>query len=232
MLAFTLKMIITDIQKSFRGFWVIFYFVFLGLIIIAPFYEDDFYALYYVVIILFSALAPQITKIFYVLPLGSKLLRQYLHLRAIVLSLFFIIIAATISLLSLRWSVPCLEKGWLVIMSYAMICILMSLSIQGDTAKKNNEQNSNQIKKKYTMLLVFVIIMISASFISSMFLINFKIQLLINILFIIFSEALLIIGLRRFNLENYVEPMSYGIFSKAWRDQQKEQFAEAKRGMR
>ncbi|NLO08840.1 MAG: hypothetical protein GX129_03110 [Clostridiales bacterium] len=225
-------MIITDMQKVFRGFWVIFYFIFLGIISVAPFYEEDFYALFYVVIILFSALEPQITKIFYVLPLGSKLLRQYLHLRAIVLSSFFIIIAATISLLSLRWPVPYIEKGWLVIISFVMICILMSLSIQGDATKKNMEQNNNQSSKKYTILLVFVIIMISASFISSMFLINYKIQLLINILFVIISEALLIIGLRRLNLENYVEPVSYGIFSKAWRNQQKEQFAEAKRGTR
>lgn len=230
MLAFTLRMIITDIQRSFSGFWIIVYFSLLGIITVGPFFEDNFYVLYYVVIILFSVLIPRITKVFYVLPLGSKLLRRYLHLRSIVLSSLFIVAGTIMVLISLKWPVPSLEKGCLMIMSYVIICILMSFATIGETTKKNSKQNH----KKYNIVFAVIIIILSGSVISALFLINFKIQLLISILFAIISEALLIIGLRMINLINYVEPVYYGILTKGWREQQRvrqiKQFTDAKRG--
>lgn len=214
MLAFTLRMIIADLQKSFRGFWVIFCFVFFGIISVLPFFEDDFYVLFYLVILSFSALLPHITKIYYVLPFGSKLLRRYLHIRAILLSSLFIAIGIIISLLSLRWPVPNIEKGWIMIMFYVMIIIFMSLS--------NKEVTGNKNKKKNTIIFVLVIFLSIVNAINAMFFLYFKLQLLISLLSVIFAEVLLIIGLKSVDLTNYIEPVYYGVFAKSWREQYKQ----------
>lgn len=221
MLAFTLRMIITDIQKSFRGFWAIFYVSFLLFIAISGFLDIEIYSFIYVIIISFSSLIPNITKIFYVLPLGSKILRRYLLLRSMVLSLLFIAVGGIMSILSIRWPLPSIEKGWLRIMAYVTICILLSLTNIGASAKTNNKRN--------TIILLFITILIVGNFISAIFLINFKIQMLISILAIVVCEALLIVGLKKVNLTDYVEPAFYGIYTKSWRDYQKKQVAEAER---
>lgn len=228
MLVFTLKMIIADIQKTFRGLWIIIYFILFGIIAVMPFFEEDFYVLYYLVIILFSTLVPQITKVFYVLPLGRGLLRRYLHLRTIILSSFFILVGSIMTILSLMWPVPNLERGWLMVTSYIMMCIVLSLIVVTESLKKINHENS----KKPTIAFVFAMIMLFISIISALFFINFKIQLIINIILLIISEAMLIIRGRYIYLKDYVEPMYRGLYTKAWRDQQKKQYAEVKRGMR
>ena len=204
MLAFTMKMILTDIQQIFRGFLIIPYIVFLGFITVVPFFERDFFLfLAYMIILSFSALAPHITKIFYVLPLGRKLLRRYIHLRVIILSSLLILEGGIITLISLRWTVPNIKGGWLMIMFYVMLIISMSIF---------NIEAAYKKKTRHTIALATVILLTSGNLISAMFSINFRIQLLISIISVIIAEALLIILNRKSELKNYIEPVYYGVF--------------------
>lgn len=213
MLAFTMRMIITDIQKSFRGFWIIVYFALLGFITFTPFLEDDLLFVIYLIAIIFSALIPHITKIFYVLPLGNKLLRRYLHLRSALLTFLFLIMGGIITLISLKWPVPSIEKGWLRIMSYVIASRILSLSNRGEVVIRS--------KRKNIIISIFLIILGAGNVLNSIILINFKIQLLMSLISIIIVEILLIIGLRDVKLANYVESVYYAFPTKAWRDQQR-----------
>ena len=213
MLAFTLRMIITDIQKSFHGFWIIIYLLLIGYITLTPFYSDEFFSFIYIAIITFSSLVPQITKIFYVLPFGSKLLRKYLYLRVIVLASLFIIVGGTMTLIFGIWYEPNLERGSLAIMFYIQLTILMNLpSIIAATGKNN---------KKNTKNIVLFILVCAVGAVNAAFLISFKLQVLISAFAIIASEAMNIIELRKANLMNYKEQIYYGLYTKAWRNQQR-----------
>lgn len=219
MLVFTMRIIITDIQKSFRGFWIIVYFALLGFITLTPFLDQDLLILFYVTVIIFSAMVPRITKIFYALPLGNKLLRRYLHLRSVLLASLFLVMGGIMTLLSLIWPVPSVEKGWLRIMSFIVICIIMSLSNRGETTIKSNKRN--------TIILGLVIVLVVGNVINSIFLINFRIQLIISLISIIVAEVVLIVGLRGVKLVNYVEPVYYAFPTKAWRNQLRMQVADS-----
>lgn len=212
MLAFTLRMIITDIQKSFHGFWIILYLFLFWLITVGPFFEDSFFYIYMIMIV-FSAFVPHITKIFYVLPFGSKLLRKYLYLRVIVLASLFIIVGGTMTLIFGIWYEPNLERGSLAIMFYIQLTILMNLpSIIAATGKNN---------KKNTKNIVLFILVCAVGAVNAAFLISFKLQVLISAFAIIASEAMNIIELRKANLMNYKEQIYYGLYTKAWRNQQR-----------
>ena len=200
MLAFTLRMIIADIQKTFRGFFIIPYIIFFGFITVVPFFDNDF-IIVYMIMLLFVALVPQITKIFYVLPLGRKLLRRYIHLRVIVLSSLFLLEGSLMTLISLKWTIPNIKGGWLMIMFYVMLIIFISI-FNIDAAYKNKIKNN--------IALVVVIVFTLGNFISSMFFTNFKMQLFISIISIIIAEALLIMLIGKAELINYVEPVYYG----------------------
>ena len=200
MLAFTLRMIIADIQKTFRGFFIIPYIIFFGFITVVPFFDNEF-LIVYMIMLLFVALVPQITKIFYVLPLGRKLLRRYIHLRVIVLSSLFLLEGSLMTLISLKWTIPNIKGGWLIIMFYVMLIIFISI-FNIDAAYKNKIKNN--------IALVVVIVFTLGNFISSMFFTNFKMQLFISIISIIIAEALLIMLIGKAELINYVEPVYYG----------------------
>jgi hypothetical protein len=218
MLAFTMRVIITDIQRSFRGFWILFYFLLFGFITVEPFLDSNVTIfLANLIIILFSVLVPRITKIFYVLPLGSRLLRRYLYLRTILLSSYFIIVGSFMTLLSHRWHGINVEKGWLMIMLYVMISILINLTYMVDSTSKKD--------RKYITAIIIATALSITALINVVFIINFRIQLTIDIIFVILSAVLFIIGLRRVNLVNYKEPINYGLYTKAWREQRTRQRA-------
>lgn len=200
MLAFTLRMIIADIQKTFRGFFIIPYIIFFGFITVVPFFDNEF-LIVYMIMLLFVALVPQITKIFYVLPLGRKLLRRYIHLRVIVLSSLFLLEGSLMTLISLKWTIPNIKGGWLMIMFYVMLIIFISI-FNIDAAYKNKIKNN--------IALVVVVVFTLGNFINAMFFTNFKMQLFISIISIIIAEALLIMLIGKAELINYVEPVYYG----------------------
>ena len=202
MLAFTLRMIIADIQKTFRGFLIIPYIIFFGFITVVPFFDNEF-LIVYMIMLLFVALVPQITKIFYVLPLGRKLLRRYIHLRVIVLSSLFLLEGSLMTLISLKWTIPNIKGGWLMIMFYVMLIIFISI-FNIDAAYKNKIKNN--------IALVVVVVFTLGNFINAMFFINFKMQLFISIISIIIAEALLIMLIGKAELINYVEPVTSGVW--------------------
>lgn len=207
MLAFTLRVIKADLQRTFRGLWILLAVILFGLLVVLPFYGYAMYFLSYTIFIFFSALIPNITKVFYVLPLGNKLMRKYLHLRAIVLASFFLMTGGVLTAISKLLHVPYLEKGWLMIMAYVQMCILLSF-IDSKLTRKN--------KKSY-ICFILVIILVFFNLLNAIILINFKLQLSFSILCIIISELLLIIRLRKVELGNYVEPSLNGIFARAWK---------------
>ena len=208
MLVFTLRMIIIDIQKIFHGFLIIPYIIILGFITELPFFESGFLLLAYMIILSFDVISTHITKIFYVLPLGRKLLRRYIHLRVIILSSLLLLEGGIITLISHKWTVANIKGGWLMTMFYVMLIIFMSIS-NIEVAYKKRTRN----------IIAFVagIVLISGNLINAMLSINFRFQLLISIISVIIAEALLIMLNRKSELKNYAEPVYYGLFSGAWR---------------
>ena len=171
MLAFAIRMIITDIQKTYCGFCIILYLLFLGMITVIPFIETDFYHFYMIAVVV-SGLQPHITKVFYVLPLSNNLIRRYLHLRTIVISTFFIVVGCIITLISQKWKIPNIEKGWLMILFCVMLSILISLTAIRVTMIKN--------KEKHTIVITLVFILLTVGLINTVVLFNFKLQLFFN----------------------------------------------------
>lgn len=215
MLAFTFKMIITDLQRSFRGYWIYLYFLLLGFITVGPFLEGNIMIfLTNLIIVLFSALVPHISKIFYVLPLGSRPLRRYIQLRAIILSSYFILMGCIISLLSLKLTQIKVERGWLMILFYIMLSILINMTnLEVVTGRKINKNK----------VLIIAFGLSAGLFINAVLLINFKVQLIISILSVIISEVLIIILFRGANLTNYVDRAPVGLYTRAWREQLKKE---------
>lgn len=214
MLAFTFRMIIADIQKAFKSFWIIIYIGLLTGLIIIPYYGNFVYPFSYVIFIVFSVLEPHISKVFYVLPLGSKLLRRYLHLRSLLLAMFFLVVGGVVVLSSQVLNVSYIEKGWLMTMLYIQLSLLLSITHTGIIMRKNNVYKN--------IVLGCLIIMLVGSAINAIILVNFKLQLIISIIYVLIYEALLIIGLRKVDLSNYVEPRYYGLLSNVWKAQKKQ----------
>lgn len=199
MLAFTLKVIIADIRRAYQGYWVILYVVLLGATAIAPFYTDAFYNLSYVIYIVFLSLMPQMTKVFYVLPLGKKLLRRHIHLRALVLATFFLIIGGGMYVISQIYEVPNVHRGVLMTMFYMQLCIILSFVSTIRTFKENK------------LLIITIALLLICNISNSLISIHFPVQLYIGIVSVIISEIMLITRLGKIELYNYEEPI-YGFF--------------------
>ncbi len=104
-----------------------------------------------------------------------------------------------------------------------MFYVMLSISINFF----NTRVTIGKSKKRQALLLAPSIILFSAGLLSAIFIINFRIQLLISLAFIFVIEILFIVWLRGIELTNYTEPIYYGLFTKAWRDQQRLLTAEA-----
>ncbi len=193
MLRFTLKMMIADLRSTFKGFSILFYLGFLGVITVLPFCTDNPLSFSYFIIIVLSYLTPQLPKLLYVLPLGSKTIRRYLHLRCLLSALLFISAGGIMTYISTFKPVPYLKQGWLLMLFYSQICLLMGLVYMKAGKKKNN------------IIITAIIVLLIGNLINSVFTTNFILHLRISLGFILASELLLLIGLKSIQLNNYTE---------------------------
>lgn len=193
MLRFTIRMMIVDLHVDYKGFWIYVYLGLLSLVIGLPFYASNTSFQLYVSFFILSSLAPQLPKILYVLPLENKEIRRYIHLRCIITAFFLSSIGGIFTLISLKYPVPYLEQGWLVLTFYVQVCLLLGMI------------NTKAVKKMPVRLNFLIGILFFGNFVNSLVLANYKIQLPISIGFILASEILLFFRLKTYKLGNYTD---------------------------
>lgn len=193
MLRFTIRMMLADLNRVFRGYWMLLYLSLLCLVIVLPFCSDNIYSLSYLIMIVLSYLAPQMPKLLHVLPLGVRAIRHYLHLRSLLLLVLFLSIGGIMTYLSSIWPVPYLKQGWLILLFYSQVCLLMGLI------------HINAEKRRTYPVIAACIVLLIGNLINSLFSTNFMLHLRISIGFLLASELLLLLGLQSVRPENYTD---------------------------
>ncbi len=199
MLSFTFRMMITDLQAVFKGFWVVVYFGLLSCFICLFYITDNPYTLLYVAFIVLSFLVPQLPKMFYVLPLGNKLIRRYLHLRGILSAFLLLSIGGIITLVSLRYPIPYPLQGWRILIMVVQICMLMSL-IHVKTSKGRT-----------TLLLTLLALLVAGNLLCVILMKDFILLLFISFLLLLATDIVTWFVLKAVQLTNFTEPV-YGYF--------------------
>ncbi len=199
MLTFTFRMMITDLQAVFKGFWVLVYFGLLSCFICLFYITDNPYAFLYVAFIVLSFLIPQLPKMFYVLPLGNKLIHRYLHLRGILSAILLLSIGGIISLLSIRYPIPHPEQGWKTLIMMIQTCILMGMV------------HVKTIKGRTALLITLLILLFIGNFVCVILIKDFQLMLIVSFLFLLATDILICFVLKVVQLKNYTEPV-YGYF--------------------
>lgn len=200
MLRFTIKMILTDIQAVFKGFWAIVYFGMVFCLISLFFLSDSPLSFLYIIYIVLFFLIPQLPKLFYVLPFDDKLICRYLNLRGILTAFLLLMIGGCITLVSLYEPVPYLEQGWRILIVIIHLCLLMgTLHVK-----------SPKGRTMFLLILLFLLFVTNISL--AIFVRSFVLFLKIGSLIMIITDLIVIRVLKAVKLRNYVEPV-YGYFS-------------------
>lgn len=200
MLRFTIKMMLTDIQAVFKGFWAIVYSGMIFCLISLFFLTDNPFSFLYITMIVMNFLTPQLPKLFYVLPFDDKMIRRYLHLRGILASFLLLIMGGCITLVHLYRPVPYPEQGWRFLIMMIHLCLLMSII----HVKAPNGRT------KFLLVLIFLLFVTSVAF--AILVKSFVLFLKLSGLNIIIIDLIITRVLKTVQLRNYVEPV-YSLFS-------------------
>lgn len=202
MLRFSWNMWIADSKRNLRGGWW-FGILFLISIGILPFLMEPM-SYMYIVIMSLMLFQPQFSRIYFVVPLDEKKIKQIFLYRIAIVCGIILGSAAIFLLASYVLSNPIEETGWGVIsfeISIFMVC--------SETSLEGFRKEPKQFRPRYILAALFIIIdAISFAFFNE---IDAKWNFAINVLVLLLAFCYMLCYLRNLTFGDYVYvPAFYG----------------------